>query len=182
MNIPRSLKGEVLTHNSNLIKVVVLAQYWEVGIRWCFSIHWGNITTLMRFDLWLTLLLSLVYSFEHEYWIHYVRQGVRGSSTSVEYSFSAENHQFDTISVHNSNNYLNTCDFWNVLILSLMCAHSSMTQRINLIFTQKLVNKCRNTPVKLFCSKPFSLKSYTILIRGDLLFWLCLVAKILSLI
>ena len=36
-------------------------------------------------------------------WIQYVRQGVQGSSTSVEYSFSAENHQFDTLSVHNSN-------------------------------------------------------------------------------
>ena len=48
------------SENSNLIKVVVLAQYWEVGLRWCFSIHWGNIITLMRFALWLTLLLSLV--------------------------------------------------------------------------------------------------------------------------
>ena len=38
-----------------------------------------------------------------KYWIQYVRQGVQGSSTSVEYSFSAENHQFDTLSVHNSN-------------------------------------------------------------------------------
>ena len=28
-----------------------------------------------------------------KYWIQYVRQGVQGSSTSVEYSFSAENHQ-----------------------------------------------------------------------------------------
>ena len=49
-----------VNHNSNLIKVVVFAQYWEVGLRWWFSIHWGNITTLMRFELWLTLLLSLV--------------------------------------------------------------------------------------------------------------------------
>ena len=31
-------------------------------------------------------------------WIQYVRQGVQGSSASVEYSFSAENHQFDTLS------------------------------------------------------------------------------------
>ena len=45
-----------------------------------------------------------------KYWIQYVRQGVQGSSTSVEYSFSAENHQFDTLSVHNSN-YLNLVTF-----------------------------------------------------------------------
>ena len=46
--------------NSNLIKVVVFAQYLEVGLQWWFSIYWGNITTLMRFELGLTLLLSLV--------------------------------------------------------------------------------------------------------------------------
>ena len=45
-----------------------------------------------------------------KYWIQYVRQGVQGSSTSVECSFSAENHQFDTLSVHNSN-YLNLVTF-----------------------------------------------------------------------
>ena len=45
-----------------------------------------------------------------KYWIQYVRQGVQGSSTSVEYSFSAENHKFDTLSVHNSN-YLNLVTF-----------------------------------------------------------------------
>ena len=45
--------------------------------------------------------------------------------------------------------------FWKVTILHLMCAHSCMTRRINIIFTKKLVNKCRNTPPKLFCSKPF---------------------------
>ena len=45
------------------------------------------------------------------YWIQYVRQGIQGSSsTSVEYSFSAENHQFDRLSVHNSN-YLNLVTF-----------------------------------------------------------------------
>ena len=51
-----------VNYNSNLIKVVVFAQYWEVGLRWWFSIHRGNITTLMRFEwgLRLTLLLSLV--------------------------------------------------------------------------------------------------------------------------
>ena len=37
-----------------------------------------------------------------KYWI-YVRQGVQGSSTSVEYSFRAENDKFDNLSVHNSN-------------------------------------------------------------------------------
>ena len=45
-----------------------------------------------------------------KYWIQYVRQGVQGSSTSVEYSFRVENHQFDTLSVHNSN-YLNLVTF-----------------------------------------------------------------------
>ena len=45
-----------------------------------------------------------------KYWIQHVRQGVQGSSTSVEYSFRAENHQFDTLSVHNSN-YLNLVTF-----------------------------------------------------------------------
>ena len=45
-----------------------------------------------------------------KYWIQYVRQGIQGSSTSVEYSFRAENHQFDTLSVHNSN-YLNLVTF-----------------------------------------------------------------------
>ena len=45
-----------------------------------------------------------------KYCIQYVRQGVQGSSMSVEYSFSAENHQFDTLSVHNSN-YLNLVTF-----------------------------------------------------------------------
>ena len=44
------------------------------------------------------------------YWIQYVRQGVQGSSTSVEYSFRDENHQFDTLSVQNSN-YLNLVTF-----------------------------------------------------------------------
>ena len=45
-----------------------------------------------------------------KYWIQYVRQGVQGSSTSVEYSFSGENNQFDTLSVHNSN-FLNLVTF-----------------------------------------------------------------------
>ena len=72
-------------------------------------------------------------------WIQYVRQGVQGSSASVEYSFSAENHQFDTLSVHNSN-YLNLVTFEMCYILSLMCAHSCMTPQTILIFTQKVVN------------------------------------------
>ena len=41
-----------------------------------------------------------MYSCTHsnmKYWIQNVRQGVQGSSLSVEYSFSAENHQFDTL-------------------------------------------------------------------------------------
>ena len=45
-----------------------------------------------------------------KYWIQYVSQGVQGSSTSVACLFSAENHQFDTLSVHNSN-YLNLVTF-----------------------------------------------------------------------
>ena len=45
-----------------------------------------------------------------EYWIQYVRQGVQGSSTTVVYYVSAENHQFDTISVDCSN-YLNLVIF-----------------------------------------------------------------------
>ena len=109
------------------------------------------------------------------YWI---RQGVQGSSASVEYSFRAENHQFDTLSVHNSN-YLNPVTFEMCSFLSLMCAHSNMTRRINLIFTQKLVNKCRNTPAKLFCSKPFC---YAILIGGGgtLIFFWVYINEILS--
>ena len=96
-----------VNHNSNLIKVVVFTQYWEVGLRWRFSIHWGNITTLMRFELSLTLLLSLVLI---RTWNIGYNMLVQGTSTSVEYSFSAENHQFDTLSVHNSN-YLNLVTF-----------------------------------------------------------------------
>ena len=84
--------------NSNLIKVGVFAQYWEVCLRWWFSIHWGNVTTLMRFELWFTLLLSLVLIRTWNIGLQYVRQAVQGSSMSVEYSFSAENHQFDTLS------------------------------------------------------------------------------------
>ena len=82
-----------------------------------------------------------------------VRQGVQGSSTSVEYSFRAENHQCHTLSVHNSN-YLNLVTFEMCSFCLTVCSlkHDS---RINLIFTQKLVNKCRNTPAKIFCSKPF---------------------------
>ena len=38
-----------------------------------------------------------------KYWIQYVRQGVQGSSTSMEYSFSDDNHQFDTLSVRGVN-------------------------------------------------------------------------------
>ena len=57
---PSTSEKRSVNHTSNLIKVVVFAQYWEVGLRWWFSIHWGSITTLMRFELWLTLLLSLV--------------------------------------------------------------------------------------------------------------------------
>ena len=93
-----------VNHNSNFIKVVVFAQYWEVGLRWWFSIHWGNITTLMMFELWLTLSSSFTCIHSNmKYWIQYVRQGVQGSSTSVDYSFS-------TLSVHNSN-YLNLVTF-----------------------------------------------------------------------
>ena len=65
-----------------------------------------------------------------------------------------------------------SCDFWKVTILPLMCAHSCITWRINLIFTEKLVNQCRNNPAKLFCSKPY--RFYAILNRGDLGFLLCL--------
>ena len=95
-----------VNHNSNLIKVVVFAQYnWEVGLQWWFSIHWGN-------KVWIVVNTSS-FTCTHsnmKYLIQYVRQGVQGSSTSVEYSFSAENHQFDTLSVHNSN-YLNLVTF-----------------------------------------------------------------------
>ena len=42
-----------------------------------------------------------------------------------------------------------------VPISPLICAHSCMTRWINLVFTQMLVNKCRNNPAKLFCSKHF---------------------------
>ena len=101
-----------VNHNSNLINVVVFAQYWEVGLRWWFSIyilrqyHYFN-------EVWIVVNTS-AFTCTHsnmKYWIQYVRQGVQGSSTSVEYSFSAENHQFDTLSVHNSNNYLNLVTF-----------------------------------------------------------------------
>ena len=57
-----------------------------------------------------------------------------------------------------------------------MCAHSSTTWRINLIFTQELVNKCRNTPAKLFCSKPFRLKVTPFWLGGELLF-LCVLIE-----
>ena len=45
-----------------------------------------------------------------KYWIQLVSQGVQGSSASVKYSFRAEIHQFDTLSVHRSN-YLNLVTF-----------------------------------------------------------------------
>ena len=65
--------------------------------------------------------------------------------------------------------------------LPLMCAHSCMTGRINLIFTQKLDNKCRNTPAKLFCSNPFREKVTLFWLGGggggDLLFFSPVVAK-----
>ena len=56
-----------------------------------------------------------------KYWIQYVRQGVQGSSTSVEYSFSADNPQFDTLSVHNSN-YLNLVTFEYVNFVFNVCS------------------------------------------------------------
>ena len=47
-----------------------------------------------------------------KYWIQYVRQGVQGSSTNVEYSFRAENHQFDNDSLSTQfSNYLNLVTF-----------------------------------------------------------------------
>ena len=49
-----------VNHNSNLIKVVILPRCIENHHRKPTSQYWANITTLMRFELWLTLLLSLV--------------------------------------------------------------------------------------------------------------------------
>ena len=55
------------------------------------------------------------------YWIQYVRQGVQGSSLSVEYSVGAETHQFDTLSVHISN-YLNLVTFEYVHFVFNVCS------------------------------------------------------------
>ena len=51
-----------VSHNSNLIKVVILPQCIEKHYRKPTSRYWANITTLMRFELWLTLFHSLVLS------------------------------------------------------------------------------------------------------------------------
>ena len=51
-----------VNHNSNLIKVVILPQCIENHHRKPTSQYWANTTTLMRFELWLTLLFSLVLS------------------------------------------------------------------------------------------------------------------------
>ena len=51
-----------VNHNSNLIKVVILPQYIENHHRKPTSQYWANTTTLMRFELCLTLLFSLVLS------------------------------------------------------------------------------------------------------------------------
>ena len=68
-------------------------------------------TTLMEFIVVNTFLFTCTHS-NMKYWIQYVRQGVHKSSSSVEYSLRAENHQFDTLSVHNSK-YLNLVTFEN---------------------------------------------------------------------
>ena len=49
-------------HNTNPIKVVILPQCTEKHNRKPISQYWANTTTLMRFELRLTLLLSLVFS------------------------------------------------------------------------------------------------------------------------
>ena len=51
-----------VNHNSNLIKVVILPQCIENHHRKPTSQYWANTTTLMRFELWLTLLFSIVLS------------------------------------------------------------------------------------------------------------------------
>ena len=51
-----------VNHNSNIIKVVILPQCIENHHRKPTSQYWANTTTLMRFELWITLLFSLVLS------------------------------------------------------------------------------------------------------------------------
>ena len=99
-----------VNRNSNLIKVVILAQYWENRLTVMFlntlrQYHYFNEVCIVVNTSYFTCTVS---NMKHR--IEYVRQGVHGLSTSVEYFFKAENNQFDTISVHNIN-YLNLVTF-----------------------------------------------------------------------
>ena len=127
-----------VNHNSNLIKVGVFAQYWEVWLRWWFSIHWGNITTLMRFELWFTLLLSLVLI--RTWNIGYNMLG----RVSRDHQWAWNIHSVLKIINLTLSQYTIaiTLILWllNMFIFSLMCVYSCMTCQIILIFTQKLGN------------------------------------------
>ena len=75
------VKRRSVNHNSNLIKVVVFASvYWEVRLTVMPTSQYteANITTLMRFELWLTLLSFTCTHSNMKYWIQYVRQGYPG--------------------------------------------------------------------------------------------------------
>ena len=60
--------------------------------------------TLYFNEVWIVFNTSFTCAQSNmKHWIQYVRQGVQGSSTNMVHSFRAENHQFDTLSVHCSN-------------------------------------------------------------------------------
>ena len=153
--------------NSNLIKLVILPQLLR------------NITVLKAYlsilsqhyyfnAVWIVANTSPFTCIQSnmKYWIQYVRQGVQGSSTSVEYSFRTENHQFDTISAHDSN-YLNPetfelCSFCLscVLTQTWLDGSISISQRSSSISVETLLSSYFAQNVLLL------LKSYAILIGG----------------
>ena len=116
------------------------------------SQYWANTTTLMRFELWLTLLFLLVLS---QTWnIGYMLGRVSRDNQrawNIHSGLKIVNLALSqyTIAI--------TLILWLLKCVNFVFNVCSLKHdlRINLIFTQKLVNKCRNTPAKLFCSKPF---------------------------
>ena len=127
-----------VNHNSNLINVVTLPQCIENHHRKHTSQYWANTPTLMRFELGLTLFLSLVllptWNIGYNMLGRVSRDHQRAWNIhSVLIIINLTLSQY-TIAI--------TLILWllNMFIFSLMCVYSCMTRQIILIFTQKVGN------------------------------------------
>ena len=127
-----------VNHNSNLIKVVILPQCIENHHRKPTSQYWANTTTLMRFELGLTLFLSLVllptWNIGYNMLGRVSRDHQRARNIHPVLKIINLTLSQYTIAI--------TLILWlfNMLIFSLMCVYSCMTRQIILIFTQKVGN------------------------------------------